>query len=61
MRQGHTKGYPWVISVHDVPNDSNPMPSLEEPAPNKLRMMLGPRPLLARQMTENAVRSGKGY
>lgn len=58
--RGQTSGEPWVMSVQLVLKLNSPMPSFEEPAPNRLRTK-SCLPLSARQMMEIAVRSGKGY
>lgn len=58
--QGQTSGFPWVIRVHDVLKESKPIPSLLDPAPNRLRIKVE-RPLLMRQITDIALMRGKGY
>lgn len=57
---GHTSGLPCVMSVQLVENEKRPMPSLLDPAPNRLRTNAW-RPLSARHMIEIAVSSGNGY
>ena len=48
------------MSVQLVLKLNRPMPSLLEPAPNRLRTNVC-RPLSAKQMTEMAVSRGNGY
>ena len=48
------------MSVQLVPKLKSPMPSLEDPAPKRLRTK-SCLPLSTRHMIEIAVRSGKGY
>lgn len=49
-----------MMRVQLVLKLNKPMPSLLDPAPNKLRTKVC-LPLSARQMIEIAVRRGKGY
>lgn len=49
-----------MIRFQEVENEKSPSPSLLEPAPKRF-LMNALRPLSAKQMTEMAVRSGKGY
>ncbi len=60
VRRGQTRGFPWEIRVQLVLKLNKPMPSLLDPAPNRLRTNLC-LPLSARQMIEMAVSKGNGY